>query len=93
MRYERWFEIDGKYTPEWSLFAEIRKFFAERKGSVGNKGMPSYNDMTLILYSKDTVLPLISNDRHICNLREDLERKRYTHKIIPLMDCILENLN
>jgi hypothetical protein len=91
IRYESWFELDEKYVPNQSLLFKIRKFFNERKNDI--EGMPSYNDMILILYSKDTVLPLISNDNHICKFKERLERDKLTHKIIPLMECTPENLN
>lgn len=93
IRYERWFELDENYIPDRSLLTKIRTFFYERKNDSEQKGIPSNNDMTLILYSKDTVLPLISNDSHICKFKESLEKEGYTHKIIPLMDCTPENLN
>lgn len=93
MRYERWFELDEQYTPKRVVLDKIRAFFEKRKTLIGHKGMPSYNDITLILYSKDTILPLISNDRHICDFREDLEKAGYTHKIVPLEDCVVENLD
>lgn len=93
MRYESWFELDEKYTPDRSSLIGIREFFNERKNDIEYKGMPSHNDMILILYSKDTVFPLISNDSHICKFKEKLEKDRLAHKIIPLMDCTPENLN
>lgn len=92
MRYENWFELDERYTPDLLSLTGIRKFFNERKSSFKYERIPSHNDITLILYSKNTVLPLISNDGHICNFREDLEKMGYTYKIIPLQDCIKENL-
>jgi hypothetical protein len=93
MRYERWFELDERYSPSNSLLVEVRKYFEARRNAFGNKKIPSDEDMILILYSKDTVLPLISNDSHICKFKESLEKEGYTHKIIPLMDCTPENLN
>jgi len=93
MRYESWFELDEKYIPDHLLLTKIRTFFYERKNDSEQKGIPSNNDMILILYSKDTVLPLISNDNHICKFKEDLEKDKFTHKIIPLMECAPENPN
>lgn len=93
MRYERWFELDERYSPSNSLLVEVRKYFEARRNAFGNKKIPSDEDMILILYSKNTELPLISNDSHICKFKENLEEEGLTHKIVPLMDCIPENLN
>ncbi|OGL40358.1 MAG: hypothetical protein A2042_05520 [Candidatus Schekmanbacteria bacterium GWA2_38_11] len=92
IQYENWFELDKSYIPDQILLSKIKIFFNERKVSAERKGIPSQNDMCLILYSKNTTTPLISNDSHICNFREDLEKKDYTHKIVPLKDCVKKNL-
>lgn len=93
MQFEPWFKVDKEYQPEQSLFKELKTFFIERKDSFGVKDVPSGNDMILILYSKSTISPLISNDGHICDFREDLKIKGYCHEIFPLKDCIAENLS
>ncbi len=93
LRYESWFELDDAYGPNFSQLAALRIFFKEKAFFAENKGMPHYNDMTLILYSKDTMQPLVSNDGHIHDLKDDLQKEGYAHKIIPLMECKQENLN
>lgn len=88
LRYQPWFVVDDYYKPNQNLLLAIIKFYKPKK----LKHQLSYEDQCLIAYSKESMLPAITNDSHIYDYRIDLEKKKLAHKLIPLKDCTEENL-
>jgi len=95
LQYEEWFEIDPNYLANPQSISEVRNFFRamfnnptiQPRFKPHKSPIPSRPDISLILYSRDTLFPLISNDRHIYEFKEELANSNYTHKIIPLLEC------
>jgi len=92
-RYEIWFEIDNEFKTRPSNVKRLKTFFERLfidstiKSSFKShkRPIPSFVDISLILYSKHAVLPLVSNDAHITEFRNELKAEGYTHEIFPLM--------
>ena len=95
LQYEPWFEVDSNYFADLKSISEIRNFFQTMfnnptirpRFKPHKPPIPSRPDISLILYSRDTLFPLISNDRHIFEFKEELAHSNHTHKIIPLQEC------
>lgn len=92
---KHWFSTE-KYHPGANELSELEHFFLKQCGTLkmnrllsfkkrGNIN-PSYEDLSLISFSNDKKLPLISNDYDITCFADELLNKGLSHDIFPLKD-------
>lgn len=82
-----WFVLDREYATDASALAKLQQFFnSQNPTKFGNSKKPNTVDMELVDFSLVRQAPLVTNDRGISNLSNELKTAGLGFSIHNLMD-------
>ncbi len=99
LKGKSWFEIVS-FTASSVELGRVRSFYQSLSSDPRMKDInlrkrrtvcyPSEEDMHLLIFSLERVLPVVSNDSDLTKFKKDLELNRLCHKIVPLLDIKID---